>query len=43
MVMLKAFTTMFTEEQVRDILSELYSDMGSEVDFEAFLKVSYLC
>ncbi|XVF70769.1 hypothetical protein PTKIN_Ptkin11bG0188900 [Pterospermum kingtungense] len=39
MVKLKAFSTMFTEDEIRKILSESYSDMNDEIDFETFLRV----
>ncbi|OMP04298.1 hypothetical protein COLO4_09752 [Corchorus olitorius] len=39
MVKLKAFSTMFTEDEIRQILGESYSDMNNEVDFETFLRV----
>ncbi|XP_022753076.1 fimbrin-1-like isoform X2 [Durio zibethinus] len=39
MVKLKAFSTMLTEDEIRQILSESYSDMSNEIDFETFLRV----
>lgn len=42
MAKLKAFSTTLTEEEIRDILSESNADTSSEVDFEAFLRVSDL-
>ncbi|XP_022716815.1 fimbrin-1-like [Durio zibethinus] len=39
MVKLKAFSTMLTEEEIRQILCESYSDMSNEIDFETFLRV----
>ncbi|KAK9268969.1 hypothetical protein L1049_000736 [Liquidambar formosana] len=38
MVKLKAFSEMFTEEDIRGIVGESSSDMSDEIDFEAFLK-----
>lgn len=43
MVKLKAFTSMFNEEEIRGILGESFPDMGIEIDFEDFLRVSHLC
>ena len=42
MVKLKAFSTMLTEDEIRQILGESYSDMSNEVDFETFLRVSHI-
>lgn len=39
-VKLKAFTGMFTEDEIKDILGESYKDMDEEIDFESFLRVS---
>ncbi|OAY28416.1 fimbrin-1 [Manihot esculenta] len=39
MVKLKAFTSMFNEEEIRGILGESFPDMGIEIDFEDFLRV----
>ncbi|XP_075522991.1 fimbrin-1-like [Primulina tabacum] len=38
---LKAFDEMFSEEEIKNELGELYSDMNDEIDFEGFLR-SYL-
>lgn len=38
MAKLKAFSTMFTEEDIKGILAESYADPGDEIDFEAFLR-----
>ncbi|EEF46538.1 fimbrin-1 [Ricinus communis] len=38
MVKLKAFSSMFNEEEIKGILSESLSDLTNEVDFEGFLK-----
>ncbi|XP_065862486.1 fimbrin-1-like [Euphorbia lathyris] len=38
MVRLKAFNSVFDEEEIEGILSESFSDMSSEIDFEGFLK-----
>ncbi|XWS75842.1 hypothetical protein CRYUN_Cryun01aG0126600 [Craigia yunnanensis] len=35
---LKAFSEMFNENEIRTILGESNSDMGEEIDFEAFLR-----
>lgn len=43
MAKLKAFSTMFTEEDIKGILAELHADTSAEIDFEAFLRVSYVC
>lgn len=40
MVKLKAFSEMFNEEEIRNILGESGSDMNGEIDFEGFLRVS---
>lgn len=40
MVKLKAFSDMFTEDEVKGILSGSYSDLTTEIDFEDFLRVS---
>ena len=37
---LKAFSEMFNEDEIKTILGESNSDMGEEIDFEAFLRVS---
>jgi hypothetical protein len=42
MVKLKAFRE-FTAEEIRGILGELSSDLSEEIDFEAFLRVGFLC
>ncbi|OMO83639.1 hypothetical protein CCACVL1_11304 [Corchorus capsularis] len=39
MVKLKAFSTIFTEDEIRQRLGKSYSDMNNEVDFETFLRV----
>ncbi len=39
-VKLKAFTEMFTEDEVKAVLEESYKDMDEEIDFESFLRVS---
>ncbi|KAF5728437.1 hypothetical protein HS088_TW21G00584 [Tripterygium wilfordii] len=36
---LKAFSSMFTEDEIRSFLNETYSDMSTEIDFEGFLKI----
>lgn len=38
---LKAFSEMFSEEEIRNDLEESNPDMSSEIDFEGFLKVSF--
>lgn len=38
MAKLKAFSKMFTEEDIKGILAESYADPGDEIDFEAFLR-----
>ncbi|XP_031286531.1 fimbrin-1-like [Pistacia vera] len=38
MVKLKAFSTMFTEEDIKGILAESYPDTSDEIGFEAFLR-----
>lgn len=38
MAKLKAFSTMFTEEDIKGILAELHADTSAEIDFEAFLR-----
>lgn len=38
MVKLKGLVSMFNEEQIRGILIESYPDLGSEIDFEGFLR-----
>ncbi|XVF31848.1 hypothetical protein REPUB_Repub17cG0029300 [Reevesia pubescens] len=35
---LKAFSELFNEDEIKTILGESYSDMGEEIDFEAFLR-----
>ncbi|GMY09753.1 fimbrin-5-like [Fagus crenata] len=37
-VKLKAFTEMFTEDEVKAVLEESYKDMDEEIDFESFLR-----
>ncbi|KAG6658904.1 fimbrin-5 [Carya illinoinensis] len=37
-VKLKAFTEMFTEDEIKAILGESYKDMNGELDFESFLR-----
>lgn len=39
---MKAFSEMFNEEGIRNVLEESYPDMSNEVDFESFLKVSFV-
>jgi plastin-1 len=39
-VKLKAYTEMFTEDEIKDILGESYKDMDEEIDFESYLRVS---
>ncbi|GMJ05056.1 fimbrin 1, ARABIDOPSIS THALIANA FIMBRIN 1 [Hibiscus trionum] len=39
MVKLKAFSALLTEDEIRQILGESYTDMSTEIDFEAFLRV----
>ncbi|MBA0703965.1 hypothetical protein Golax_016256, partial [Gossypium laxum] len=39
---LKAFTEMFNEDEIKTVLGESNSDMGEEIDFEGFLRVSLL-
>lgn len=39
-VKLKAFTEMFTEDEIKAILGESYKDMDEEIDFESYLRVS---
>ncbi|KAF2303805.1 hypothetical protein GH714_023501 [Hevea brasiliensis] len=38
MVKLKAFNSMFNEEEIRGILSESFPDVSNEIDFEGFLR-----
>ncbi|KAE8685245.1 Fimbrin-1 [Hibiscus syriacus] len=35
---LKAFSEMFSEDEIKIILEEAHSDMGEDIDFEAFLR-----
>lgn len=37
---LKAFTEMFTEDEVKGVLLESNKDSGEEIDFESYLRVS---
>ena len=39
-VKLKAFSEMFTEDEIKAILEEESKDMDEEIDFESFLRVS---
>ncbi|KAE8734932.1 Fimbrin-3 [Hibiscus syriacus] len=39
MMKLKAFSTLLTEDEIRQILGESYTDMSTEIDFETFLRV----
>ncbi|XP_039027017.1 fimbrin-1-like [Hibiscus syriacus] len=39
MVKLKAFSALLTEDEIRQILGESYSDTSTEIDFETFLRV----
>lgn len=39
-VKLKAFTEMFTEQEIRAVFEETCKDMSEEIDFESFLRVS---
>lgn len=41
MVTSKAFKETHTEEEIRNILSRLGSNLSAEIDFESFLKVSH--
>lgn len=38
---LKNFSELFKERDIKAILSESTSDMGQEIDFESFLRVSF--
>ncbi|KAJ8766591.1 hypothetical protein K2173_023838 [Erythroxylum novogranatense] len=38
MAKLKAFSSMFNEEEITGILSESFSDLSSDIDFEGFLR-----
>lgn len=38
MVKLKAFSSMFNEEEIKGILSESFPDLSNEIDFEGFLR-----
>lgn len=42
MVKLNAFRDMYAEDEIRGILGESGTDFTNDIDFEAFLKVSYL-
>ncbi|XP_021897843.1 fimbrin-5-like [Carica papaya] len=35
---LKSLSEMFTEDEIKDMLGETYTDMSQEIDFESFLK-----
>lgn len=39
-VKLKAFTELFTEDEIKAVLEESYKDIDEEIDFESFLRVS---
>lgn len=39
-VKLKAFSEMFTEDEIKDFLKETSRDVGEEIDFESYLRVS---
>lgn len=39
-VKLKTFSEMFTEDEIKAVLEESCKDMGEEIDFESFLRVS---
>lgn len=39
MAKLKAFRELLSEEEIREILSESYSNISEEIDFETFLRV----
>lgn len=39
---LKAFHEMFTEDEIKGFLKETSRDVGDEIDFESYLRVS-LC
>lgn len=41
-VKLKAFSEIFSEDEIKAILQESGKDMGEEIDFESFLRVSFL-
>lgn len=41
-VKLKAFTELFTEDEIKAVLEDSHKDMGEEIDFESFLRVSLL-
>lgn len=43
MVKLKAIAQILEEDEVKDSLSESFSDLDQEVDFETFLRVLYIC
>ncbi|KAE8730506.1 Fimbrin-3 [Hibiscus syriacus] len=38
LAILKAFSEMFNEDEIKTILEETHGDMGEEIDFEAFLR-----
>ena len=37
---LKAFSGIFTEDEIKDFLKETSRDVGEEIDFESYLRVS---
>lgn len=37
---LKAFSEVFTEDEIKNVLAESYQNMDEEIDFESFLRVS---
>lgn len=39
MAKLKAFRELLSEEEIREILGESYSNISEEIDFETFLRV----
>lgn len=40
---LKAFSELFTEDEIKEALGESYQNMDDEIDFESFLRVSLFC
>lgn len=38
---LKAFSELFTEDEIKDALAESHQNMDEEIDFESFLRVSF--
>lgn len=38
---LKAFSELFTEDEIKSVLADSYQNVDDDIDFESFLRVSF--